>query len=159
MQGTALAMWAFINPVAAVQANAWIAAHIQPSKEKRKGNRAASLKDRIVLSEQQLHDLSAHLGRDEHQRNYVQIVFQHHGELIHIPSGWIHQVTNLQDCIKVAWDYYVPAHMSCYASAWKLIHAQVTKTNASDYMAFMGVLNNACKHYFEDFRRGVKELA
>ena len=60
-------MWAFIKSNAAVQANAWTAAHKQLPKKKRKGHRPTSLQDRIVLSEQQLHDLSAHLGKYKHQ--------------------------------------------------------------------------------------------
>lgn len=31
-------------------------------------------------------------------------VTQHHGEMVHVPWGWAHQVQNLAPCFKIAWD-------------------------------------------------------
>jgi JmjC domain, hydroxylase len=32
------------------------------------------------------------------------------GDVIHVPPGWVHQVVNLQPCLKVACDVYDPLH-------------------------------------------------
>ncbi|KAL0031501.1 hypothetical protein WJX77_003847 [Trebouxia sp. C0004] len=47
---------------------------------------------------------------------------------------------NLQDCVKIAWDILVPEHMAAYMATWQHVFACVTKSNAPDYMAAMGVL-------------------
>ena len=47
--------------------------------------------------------LSKFLGKDPDTRySYVQTVYQHHGQVVHVPAGWLHQVENLQDCVKIA---------------------------------------------------------
>jgi len=38
----------------------------------------------------------------------------------------MHQVENLEDCVKIAWDKYVAANMSRYALSWLYVTSQVT---------------------------------
>jgi len=33
---------------------------------------------------------------------HVQTVYQHHAQVVHVPAGWLHQVENWQDCVKIA---------------------------------------------------------
>ena len=36
---------------------------------------------------------------------------------MHIPACVAHCVVNMQDCIKLAWDFYVPQHLNlCFAA-------------------------------------------
>lgn len=37
---------------------------------------------------------------------------QRHGDVVHVPAGHMHQVENLEGCVKMAWDKYVVAHLN-----------------------------------------------
>ena len=71
---------------------------------------------------------------------HVQTVYQHHGQVAHVPAGWLHQVENWQDCVKIAWDLMIPERMAAYITTWQHVLACVTASSAPDYMAAMGVL-------------------
>lgn len=45
----------------------------------------------------------------------VPIVMQRHGDLVHVPAGYMHQVENPEGCAKMVWDKYVVAQFDCYA--------------------------------------------
>ncbi len=67
------------------------------------------------LSQADVAKLSNFLGKDPDTGcAYVQTVSQHHGQVVHVPAGWSHQVDNLQDCVKIAWDIMVPERMAAY---------------------------------------------
>ena len=69
------------------------------------------------------------------------MIKQRHGDLVHIPAGYMHQVENLQDCTKIAWDMYHAANLQRYALAWRYIHSQLK--GAADYMAVAVLIRNA----------------
>ena len=71
--------------------------------------------------------------------SYVQTVYQHHGQMVHVPAGWLHQVENLQDCVKIAWDMMAPERVALYVLTWQYILSGITRSNAADYVATTGV--------------------
>ena len=55
------------------------------------------------LSQAHVAKLSKFLGKDlETGCAYVQTIYQHHGQVVHVPAGWLHQVKNLQGYVKIA---------------------------------------------------------
>ena len=56
------------------------------------------------------------------------------GELIKVPVGWAHQVENLQDCVKFAWDLWEPDRFALYYESYKTL-GSVFFRQAKDYMA------------------------
>ncbi len=74
---------------------------------------------------------------------YVAIVKQGHGEMVHVPAGWVHQVINMRPCIKMAWDVYQPKHLLNYVLSQQYVASQITSTsNTADYMSVMCVIKN-----------------
>lgn len=61
-------------------------------------------------------------------------------QMVPVPAGWLHQVENLQDCVKIAWDMMFLERMALYMRTWLHILSGITKSNAPDYMAMTGVL-------------------
>ena len=47
-------------------------------------------------------------------RSSVLAVFQGPGDIVQVPPGWPHAVTNLEFCCKLAWDYIDTSHLSTY---------------------------------------------
>ena len=93
------------------------------------------------LSQADVAKVSKFLGKDPATgRVYVQTVYQHHGQVVHMPAGWLHQVETLQDCVKLAWDIMLPERMAAYMATWQHVLASVTESSAPDYMAAMDVL-------------------
>ena len=60
--------------------------------------------------------------------------------MVHVPAGWLHQVENLQDCVKIARDTMFPERMALYMRARQHILVGIIRSNAADYMAMIGVL-------------------
>ena len=63
-------------------------------------------------------------------------------------AGWMHQVINLQPCLKLAWDVYTKAQMPAYIASWQLIANSIMRHNAEDYMAVGRVLVKAITKSF-----------
>jgi len=72
----------------------------------------------------------------------VIMVEQHAGQMVYVPPGWIHQVTNKQSCLKLAWDVYDLSHMHYYAMLQKRLVPFFKSAMADDYMATNAVLEN-----------------
>ncbi|KAL3134232.1 hypothetical protein ABBQ38_006663 [Trebouxia sp. C0009 RCD-2024] len=141
-QGAALARWIFVNPCCISRANEFAEREF---KQCPKGFDKCTKDGRdtfdTFLSQSDVATLSKSLGTDPNTGNaYVQTVYQHHGQLVHVPAGWLHQVENLQDCVKIAWDMMTPERMGAYMATWQHVLASVIKSNAPDYMAATGVL-------------------
>jgi len=141
-EGTALARWVFVNPCCIVTANEYAKKEFKQCQQGfDKCTKDGHDMFDTFLSQADVAKLSKFLGKDpETGRAYVQTVYQHHGQVMHVPAGWLHQVENLQDCVKIAWDIMVPERMAAYMTTWQHVLACVTKSNAPDYMAAMGVL-------------------
>ena len=141
-QGAALARWVFVNPCSIIRAKEYVRKEFKQCPE---GFDKCTKNGRDMfdtfLSQADVAKLSKFLGKDlETGCAYVQTVYQHHGQVVHVPAGWLHQVENLQDCVKIAWDIMVPERMAAYMATWQHVLASVVKSNAPDYMAATGVL-------------------
>ena len=141
-QGAALARWIFVNPCCISRANEYAEREFERCP---KGFDKCTKDGRdtfdTFLSQSDVARLSNFLGKDPNTGYaYVQTVYQHHGQVVNVPAGWLHQVENLQDCVKIAWDIMVSERMAAYMATWQHVLACVTKSNAPDYMAAMGVL-------------------
>ena len=77
------------------------------------------------------------------QQAYVFSMRQFVGHRVHVRPGWLHQVTNMQPCMKLAWDFYDKAHMAAYVASWQLIASSIMRKIAEDYMAVGLVLLQA----------------
>ena len=57
----------------------------------------------------------------------------------------MHQVENLEDCVKIACDKYVAANMSRYALSWLYVTSSVSGrlTRGADYVGAAVVVKNA----------------
>ena len=141
-EGAALAKWVFINPHCIVKANEYVKKEFkQCPKGFDKCTLGGSDTNNTFLTQADVAKLSVFLGKDPDTGcAYVQTVHQHHGQMVHVPTGWLHQVENLQDCAKIAWDMMVPERMALYMLTWQHILSGITRSNAADYMAATGVL-------------------
>ena len=141
-EGAALAKWVFINPHCIVKANEYVRKEFKQCPEDfDKCTKDGRDMFDTFLSQADVTKLSKFLGTDlETGCACVQTVYQHHGQVVHVPAGWLHQVENLQDCVKIAWDMMIPERMGAYMATWQHVLATVTKSNAPDYMAARGVL-------------------
>jgi len=63
---------------------------------------------------------------------------------VYVPAGWVHQVENLQDCVKLAWDFFgSPERLAVCLAAWQHVHAKIADINAPDYVCASAVLCKA----------------
>lgn len=137
-----LAEWLFIAPWAVEPAVAWIIEHM--GDEFPDGFAAPS-----ILTGHRLHLKGAmrQAFLDAFSRNDVFLVEQRAGDVVVVEPGWMHQVTNLQPNIKMAWDRFDPRDFGTYA----LLHTSIIckhfckGTQAPDYMAFYKVIANEIK--------------
>lgn len=71
-----------------------------------------------------------------------QIIPQHAGQAIHVPSEAVHQVWNLQDHVKVVYDYLMPDRLHKYVRSQLEVHRRMFCLDAAwpdDYMAVYDV--------------------
>ncbi len=113
---TVLAEWTILSPSVLDAANKFVIdMQNQPAKckcRKRGKPTAAGLLGQVFLSKDDIVQLREHLRTlglvcDSKGQDMIQVVCQHHGDLVHIPSGHAHQVINLRQCVKMAFDSYV----------------------------------------------------
>ena len=79
---------------------------------------------------------------DSEGRATVQVLYQHNGDMVHVPNGWPHQLLNLKPCVKLAWDYYDPVNMARYALSWLYIRGKYMP-RSDDYTGAAVDLKNA----------------
>lgn len=128
-----LAVWVCIAPFAIHTADTWI-------KQQKKNKKAFifpqgfATKGKVFLARPLLdtfiYEMNANIP------NSVVIVPQRHGQVVYVPPGWIHQVTNLQPCLKVAFDYYDPKHFGVYALVHELASKYFKLNMSIDYAFF-----------------------
>ncbi|GFR42749.1 hypothetical protein Agub_g3687 [Astrephomene gubernaculifera] len=86
-----------------------------------------------------VNELRAALGE-----NNVVVIEQYHGDVVHVPAGWIHQVENVQACLKLAWDTLNPRRLVHYFGVQRLVvHHGLWGYSPEDYMAIEAVLAKA----------------
>jgi hypothetical protein len=133
-----LAVWVFIAPWAIQAADVWL---------KQQGR----LYPNGLASVQRVHLKGKLLDRfaklfNAFRPGSVVFVEQHARDVVYVPPGWAHQVTNLQPCLKVAWDVYVPQHFASYALLHSTIAAPLFQNAMpEDYMAFNRVAEEVLK--------------
>ena len=142
-----LAVWTFFHPVI-VEASSKFVQGLQLAQGKKRvagdPTRKATGSDgflgktgRVRLSAQRVQDLREHLNDlhllyDSKGNDRMPIIEQRHGDMVHVPAGYMHQVENLAPCVKMAFDKYVPANLARYALSWQYVTSQVFR--APDYM-------------------------
>ena len=119
-QGAALARWVFINPCCIVKANEFVKREFkQCPKDFDKCIQDGSDTYNTFLTQADVAKLSVFLGKNPDTGfAHVQTIYQHHGQMVHVPARWLHQVENLQDCVKIAWHMMVPERMVFYMLTW-----------------------------------------
>jgi JmjC domain, hydroxylase len=130
-----LAVWVCIAPFAIEAADAWL------RRQKKSGAflfpQGFATPGRVLLQrpllERFVYDMNAH------RVGSVMVVPQRHGEVVYMPPSWVHQVTNLQPVLKVAFDFYDPNHFGLYA----LVHGVASrffKQNMSTDYAYINLI-------------------
>lgn len=77
----------------------------------------------------------------------MRVIFHFHGERLYLPAGWVHQVENLQDCVKIAWDLFSSIErLPVCLAAWQHVHAKIADINAPDYLYAVAVLCRAVEN-------------
>jgi hypothetical protein len=75
------------------------------------------------------------------------------GDMVFIPDGWLHMVTNEQDCVKVAYDTIRPEYVVQNLRAWKEVILKgrgegVRVPMVADYMGIQAVLVEAVEYHY-----------
>lgn len=153
-----LAVWTFINPLLISSADRWIKENltglgVPRPKKKARGEQqqskwllgfAGSPDNRVHLKGPLLDrflEAMQKLGSEMGVDNPIVQLQQKAGEMVYVPTGWIHQVVNLSPNVKVAWDYYSPDNFHKYAQLQYRIASKFFRQGmARDYMSFNMVL-------------------
>ena len=70
---------------------------------------------------QKIQEFKADGSIDVEGAQYVDIIEQFAGDMVMVPGGVMHLVTNVQPCIKVAWDYFKMENVVNYELARELV--------------------------------------
>ena len=74
------------------------------------------------------------------------VLRQHHGELIRVPAGWLHAVSNRKPCIKVAFEFLASSKACLYPTVSKMIAEFIGSRAAADYMPMQTAAYNTAMH-------------
>ena len=139
-----LALWHFFDPVIVEPTSAWVqelqrlpANRRQPGDPPADKSGAQGLLDGITLTPNRLAELREHLERlgvlyNDKYRARMHVVEQRHGQMVHVPAGYMHQVSNMKACTKMAFDIYNRANLARYAMSWQYVTSQIYRS--PDYM-------------------------
>ena len=127
---TAGALWAFIRPEAEAleKLDAYLREH--HCKEGLAGRPK-------VMSEEAVQKLWDHMGSVD-----MTVFKQLPGEMVCVPCGWVHQVVNLRDCVKVACDVCQPDRLAAAIGAWEVLLSAAVQ-HSEDSVAAAPALVNA----------------
>ena len=145
--GHALARWTFFNPVILPTLTDFVKQlQAQPSRSKERqpqdpppsSSGKGGFHEHVTLSRGRMVEFVEHLAKlglatDKKGVSMVLDVYQHHGDVVYVPPGHMHQVENLQNCTKVAFDRYKVEELSQYAMSW--MHVAPHLDMVPDYMA------------------------
>jgi hypothetical protein len=125
--GEVLAVWVFIHPSIIHQVSEWL-----------KAKTGKSFSDTSIhLTTELVSQLQAFANGIMPCGGGVVVLNQCAGDMVYVPPGWVHQVTNALPCLKVAWDFYEDAHWALYAQMHhKIIVPLFGSQMAEDYMGF-----------------------
>jgi hypothetical protein len=142
-----LAVWAFINPLMLDVADAWVKANVLSTNRKRgiavqepcwPDGFASPANNRVHLKGEVLKTFKVYMQNEGDARdiaNPVLVVEQGSGQLVRVPAGWAHQVTNFSPNLKVAWDLYDANNMHKYVQLQSLASKYFQGSMAKDYMS------------------------
>ena len=155
MQGLwtcSLALWVFLLPTILPKAEAWLKSHGFEAGFQA-GGKEAKLDEEEILALQQ--DMGYEHDKDTgSQTANVVLIYQAHGEVVHVPSGYMHMVLNLQPCIKMAWEHWRGENLFDYILSWKFISSQfTTASNSLDYTNTVGVIRNLLVKHMQAWHR------
>ena len=122
-----LAIWFFLHPAMAQKADTWLRCNGHKEGFSKEG--------KVHLSSAAMDELMDFLGKDSNGQPYCIKIQQRHGQLVYVPPGWLHQVTNVAQCMKMAWELYDLEHTAHYVASWHYTASKITRNNAEDYMA------------------------
>lgn len=89
------------------------------------------------------HPLTALQIEQLQQKGVEFVMIERHCDLINVPPGWLHQVTNLAPNVKLAWDCRVVEHMPAYSRVHALISKHMGDRGVQDYVGFARCCTNA----------------
>ena len=56
---------------------------------------------------------------------------------MYVPAGWVHQMENLQMCIKLAWEVFGSScRFPVCLAAWQSVHSKIDNISAPDLVGF-----------------------
>ena len=134
-----LAVWYFFDPHIIEPASKWVQQlrHARVMQRQATGpppgmSGARGLLNKITLTPERVADLRNHLDSlgllyDAKLRSRMSIVKQRHGEMVHVPAGYMHQVLNVRACTKMELGIYKTANLARYAMSWEYISSQVAR--------------------------------
>ena len=121
------AFWFILHPKSIDNALEW--------REKKIGNRIVKgIKDGIMFSYDMMKACAKHLN-DKEGATVAWVVKQHHGDIIHIPIGYAHTVTNGSPCYKVAMDFLPTGNFYQCMIAHLFVHRKLGNKHTDDYLA------------------------
>lgn len=125
-----LAEWLFLHPGLASEADNWLKSNGFPMGFK--------TPDRVHLIGSVRAEFITHMNSIKD--GGCILIKQKGGQLVYVPPGWIHQVTNLALCLKVAWDFYSYKHFHYYAMIQTQIAKLFGENMVEDYMAANAIM-------------------
>jgi hypothetical protein len=117
-----VAEWWLISPLKAQETLNWVKSHLAKDPDLKHllselGIFSSSIAARAVATEIfQKHwcDLCKHLGSAGEERPFAVRLDQRSGEVVHVPPGWLHWVETKEECLKLAWQFSIPTHITQY---------------------------------------------
>ena len=160
-QDAVLAEWTFFNPAVWSYVNEFVKTLQKANSKQRKAGDPTPAgtgtdgyghegKGDIRLTSDRVQDLRTYLAEmnvlyNDKGVEMIVIIKQCHGDMVHVPAGYMHQVTNILPCVKIAWDQYVVQHLHRYALSWRYISSKIR--NSPDYMSSAVLVKQAILDY------------
>ena len=82
-----------------------------------------------LLTQEQVQHLQLHMSTAD----FV-VLYQMPGDMVTVPVGWLHQVVNMQSCVKIACDVSRPNNLALCMASWKLVSSGIMQRNTPDYV-------------------------
>jgi oxalate decarboxylase/phosphoglucose isomerase-like protein (cupin superfamily) len=73
------------------------------------------------------------------------IIFSAPGDVVYVPAGWAHSVTNIRRNVKIAFDIYDGHHYHLYAATAAAASTYFGEANIADYMQVPEVLRSVLR--------------
>jgi hypothetical protein len=126
-----LAYWVFVHPDMAGKVNTWLLRKNKPKLDEAGGK---------PLTHDEMKELVEFIGDLPHGAAGAFIVPQGPGDVIAVPPGWMHAVTNVQPCVKLAYEFIRINQLITYMTAWNQVNVLHGLNNAESYMNVIAVL-------------------